>query len=120
MTKKTTDKKTRIRKTRTMSRSWDNFMHDELTNPAQAQAYLEVAIEEFQDNGDVEHFLEALRYLAKARGGMAEVARKTGLSRESLYRTLSQRGNPRFRTVLGVINALGMRFRVEPSETQPV
>jgi DNA-binding phage protein len=50
---------------------------------------------------------------------MADIARKTGVSRESLYRTLSRRGNPQFKTVLGVIGALGMRVQIAPVETRP-
>jgi len=107
------------KKARAMSRSWDDFMRDELADAARAQAYLEVAIEEFRESGNAEAFLEALGHLARARGGIAEVARKTGLNRESLYRTLSRHGNPQFRTVLGVIDALGMRVRIEPSEIRP-
>jgi len=49
--------------------------------------------------------------VARARG-MAELARSTGLGRESLYKALSSDGNPSFRTVLGVATALGYRFTV--------
>jgi probable addiction module antidote protein len=45
---------------------------------------------------------------------MTEVARKAGLSRESLYRALSEDGNPEFATVLKVARALGLRITVEP------
>jgi probable addiction module antidote protein len=101
------------------SRAWDDFMRDELANPAHAVAYLEVAIAEFQESGNGEDFLEALRHLAQASNGMADIARKTGVSRESLYRTLSRRGNPQFKTVLGVISALGMRVQIAPGERRP-
>jgi len=100
-------------------RPWDDFMRNELANPARARAYLEVAIEESLESGSVGDFLEALRHLAQAGSGMADVARKAGVSRESLYRTLSRRGNPQFKTVLGVIGALGMRVQIAPVETRP-
>jgi probable addiction module antidote protein len=96
------------------SRGWDDFMRDELADPVRARAYLEVAIEEFQESGSGEDFLEALRHLAQAGNGMADIARKAGVSRESLYRTLSRHGNPQFKTVLGVIGALGMRVQIAP------
>jgi probable addiction module antidote protein len=111
--------KARPHKTHRELRAWDDFMRDELANPVRARAYLEVAIEEFQETGGVEDFLEALRHLAQAGSGMADVARKAGVSRESLYRTLSRRGNPQFKTVLGVIGALGMRVQIAPVETRP-
>ena len=103
----------RLEKAHSLSRGWDDFMRGELADAERAQTYLEVAIDEFRESGDGDDFLEALRYLAKANGGIAEVARKTGFNRESLYRTLSRHGNPRFRTVLGVIDALGMRVKIE-------
>jgi probable addiction module antidote protein len=119
MSKKKSGKKAHLEKTRHLSRSWDDFMGEELADPTRAQAYLEVAIEEFRESGNAEAFLEALGQLAKARGGMSQIARKTGLNRESLYRTLSRHGNPQFRTVLGVIDALGMRVKIEPAEIRP-
>jgi probable addiction module antidote protein len=110
-----TKKAAKGKKVHSVSQSWDDFMRDELADTGRAQAYLEVAIDEFRGSGKAEDFLQALRFLAKSKGGIAEVARKTGLNRESLYRTLSRRGNPQFRTVLGVIDALGMRVRIEPA-----
>ncbi len=52
---------------------------------------------------------------AKIRG-MATVAKKTGLSRESLYRSLSSEGNPEFSTILKVIDSLGLRLSVSKPE----
>jgi len=115
MNKKKTAKKLDLEKIRAMSSSWDDFMREELADPKRRKAYLEVSIEDYLEDNDVDAFLESLQRLAKAKGGMAKIARKTGLSRESLYRTLSRRGNPQFRTVLGVIDALGMRVRIEPA-----
>lgn len=56
-------------------------------------------------------FLVALGYLAKKQG-MAEVAKKAGLNRESLYKALAGEGNPRFSTVSRVIKALGCKLAV--------
>ena len=55
-------------------------------------------------------FLTALRHVVEARGGMAEIAEKAGLSRESLYRALSPKGNPTLRTLRQVVHATGMTF----------
>jgi len=51
-----------------------------------------------------------LRHVIEARGGMAEIAEKTGLSRESLYRSLSPKGNPTLRTMKRVVHATGLTF----------
>ena len=53
---------------------------------------------------------QALGAVARARGGITELARQTGLSREALYRALSENGNPEFATVLKVMHALGVKL----------
>lgn len=62
--------------------------------------------------GDPEALLVALRRVASAVGGMGSLAEKTGLSRETLYRTLSPRGNPRLDTLATIVAALGLRLSV--------
>ena len=57
----------------------------------------------------------AIGFVARARG-MAQLARTTGLSRESLYRALKLSGNPEFSTILKICAALGLRLTVEPVE----
>jgi len=83
---------------------WDAAAH--LQNDADMAAYLEAAL----DDGDSTVITAALGDIARAKG-MTEVARKTGLGRESLYKALSPHGNPEFATVLRVIEALGMKLR---------
>ncbi|ETS30418.1 putative addiction module antidote protein [Photorhabdus khanii NC19] len=51
-------------------------------------------------------------FIARARGGMTQVAKDAGLSRESLYRALSDDGNPEFGTILKVVKALGLKLHV--------
>lgn len=73
-----------------------------------AAAYLQAAFEE----GDQAAYLLALRRVAEARGGMASIARAAGVSRESLYRTLSEGGNPRLTTLTAVLQASGLSLSV--------
>ena len=68
-------------------------------------AYLEAAFED----GDPAFIADALGTVARAKG-MTEVARKTGLSRESLYKALSAEGNPEFATILKVMRALDLKI----------
>ena len=68
-------------------------------------AYLEAALEE----GDPALVAAALGDIARAKG-MSEIARETGLGRESLYKALSPEGNPEFATVLKIVKALGLRL----------
>ena len=79
----------------------------QLRTPAEMAAYLDAWFEEAPD--DAAGIARALGDIARARG-MAQVARDSGLSRESLYKALSENGNPSFATVLKVARALGMRL----------
>lgn len=73
-------------------------------------AYLTEALE----TGDPSFVADALGVVARARG-MSEVARKAGLSRETLYRTLSEDGNPELATLLRVLRALGIELAAVPA-----
>ncbi len=77
--------------------------------------YLKASLE---DNWDEPHaFLLALKTIADARGFSA-FAEDAGLSRESLYRTLSENGNPKLDTVFKMLHALGMKLTVEPIDDE--
>ena len=76
--------------------------------------YLQACIDEAGD--DAALIAAALGDIARARG-MTQLARDTGLGRESLYKALSGEGNPSFGTVLKVLAALGLRLTVEPQGT---
>jgi probable addiction module antidote protein len=71
--------------------------------------YLTAALED--PNPDI--FLVAVRDVARARG-MAQLARETGLGRESLYKALAPGAKPRYDTVLKVLHALGVKVQIEP------
>ncbi len=66
-------------------------------------------------DGDTRALPLALRTAADVLG-MAELSRRTGLNRETLYRTLSKRGNPRLSTVAAILEAFGLRLAVEPTD----
>ena len=77
-----------------------------LRTPDEMAAYLEACIEEAE--GDAAFIAKALGDIARAQG-MTEIARQSGLSRESLYKSLSGDRNPSFDTVLKVISSLGLK-----------
>ncbi len=88
-----------------------------LRDPREALEYLNVALED----GDPEAFLLALRDVAEAQGGVAQLAEAAKLNRESLYRMLSDRGNPELRSLDALLHALGFRLAIavedRPSST---
>jgi probable addiction module antidote protein len=72
-------------------------------------AYITEALSTFE----ADTIARAIGAAARARG-MTDIARQTGLSRESLYKALSGDGHPQFETINLVLKALGLRLRVEP------
>ena len=91
--------------------SWNEYMQQTLQDDAAAAAYLEAAI----DQDDPSSLMIALRRLTEARGGIAEIAARTGLSRETLYRTLSERGNPRLSSLSAILQATGLKLAIAPA-----
>ncbi|MBK6849269.1 MAG: putative addiction module antidote protein [Proteobacteria bacterium] len=81
-----------------------------LRTDADVAAYLEAAL----DDGDPSVVAQVLGTIARAKG-MAEIARATGLGRESLYKALAPDGNPKLATVLKVVKALGIKLHAEPA-----
>ena len=96
-----------------------SISHDEAVvrelrdNPEFAAEYLRAALE---DDAEPSVLLIALRRIAEARGGIAKVAKAAGIERESLYRALSARGNPRLSTLVAVTKAVGLKLTVEAAQ----
>ncbi|MBK9163463.1 MAG: putative addiction module antidote protein [Acidobacteria bacterium] len=86
---------------------WDPAEH--LNSEEEMAAYLEAALEE----GEPSLVAAALGDIARARG-MTQLARDTGLGRESLYKALSPNGNPEFSTIMKVVQALGLKLHASP------
>lgn len=91
---------------RTRTKKWDAAEH--LQSEEDMVAYLEAALED----GDAAVVAAALGDIARAKG-MSDIARETGLGRESLYKALSAEGNPALSTILKVVKALGLRLHAE-------
>lgn len=87
---------------------YHSWLLSQLIYPREAVHYLNAAIED-----SPEMFLKALRNVAEAHK-MAKVAEEAGVRRESLYRTLSEEGNPRLDTLTSILTVLGFRIALEP------
>jgi len=96
-----------------------SISHDKATirelrdNPELAAEYLRAALD---DDDEPSVLLIALRRIAEAHGGIAKVAKAAGIERESLYRALSARGNPRLSTLVAVTKAVGLKLTVEAAQ----
>jgi probable addiction module antidote protein len=92
-------------RTKTKTIPWDSAAH--LKTDGDIAHYLEAVFED----GDPALIRHALGVIARAKG-MSQIAKDAGLGRESLYKALSPEGNPEFATVLKVLRALGLKFKV--------
>jgi len=90
------------------SKAYQPDLIESLRDVGEAEEYLNAALEE----DDPELFLLALRNVAEAQGGVAQLAEKAKLNRESLYKILSERGNPELRSLDALLHALGFRLAV--------
>ena len=86
---------------------FESVLNGHLANADQAAKYLTACYEE-----GPEVFLQGLRDVVEARGGMTRAARLTGLNRESLYRQLSRRGNPSLSSLNAVLTALQLKLQI--------
>ena len=90
-------------------RDYHEGLIESLKEPQEAQAYLDAVLEE----GDEKLFLKALKNVAEARGGIGKAAAKTKLNRESLYKMLSAKGNPKLTSLEALLDYFGLRLSVQ-------
>jgi probable addiction module antidote protein len=83
---------------------------DYLDSEERQVGYIAAALE----SGDADFVRDALGLVARARG-MGEIAKRTGLNRESLYKALGETGNPEFGTVMRIVRALGLTLSARPA-----
>jgi len=83
---------------------------ESLRNPKERAAYINAALEE----GNPKVLLKALRNVAESNGGMARLSSKTKLARGSLYRMLSQKGNPELASLGKILQCYGLKILVQP------
>ncbi|MBF0491613.1 MAG: putative addiction module antidote protein [Deltaproteobacteria bacterium] len=78
-----------------------------------AKIYLEVALEEYEKDQDKASFLQAIRDVAEAQGGLSRLSERTLLNRQNLYKALSAKGNPTIETVGAILQGLGFRLSIQ-------
>lgn len=94
--------------------SYKEGLLKELKDPEYASEYLAQAL----TSGDQAVFLLALKDVVEASGGATVVAKHAHIQRESLYKTLSNRGNPRLTTLQGILKSVGLRMAVVPEHRE--
>ena len=94
---------------------YEDWLIENLKDRKEAAAYLEAAIED----GDQAVLMLALRHVAQAQGGVAEIARRANLTREATYKMLSKAGNPALSSLTAVLAATGLRLSVKLMPVAP-
>jgi probable addiction module antidote protein len=89
------------------------------SDPELAVECLKLALESLNSPEERGGSLLTLRSLAEAYGGLGAVAAKAGISRESLYRSLSPKGNPTLKTLIAVLSTMGLSLSVVPQQKKP-
>lgn len=87
---------------------WNDFLKAELQDDKKAQYFLLAALEEYEQDDDIENFLLALRHIIDARGKFSDVAKKAKISRQHLYRILAKKSSPSFEIVKRIIKAVNL------------
>ena len=90
-------------------------IYESLDRDLQDSEYVALYLNDALHSGSLEEFYIALRNVIKANRGMSQVASETELGRESLYKALSESGNPQFSTVQKIVGALGLQISIEPT-----
>src|SRR5262245_30872383 len=90
------------------SSSYQDYLITSLQDSEEAAGYLNAALE----GGDIKVFLLALQIVIKAQGGVSLLAERTHKSRTSLYKALSENGNPHLRNTNEILSAIGMHLAV--------
>ena len=85
-----------------------------LKNPDVASEFLKRALQKFAEEGVAVTFLNALRKITKAQGGMTALSRRTNINRQNLYRTFANTGNPKFKSLGTILRGLGYQLTIEP------
>lgn len=88
--------------------NYEKYLITSLKNPKEAAGYLNAALE----SGNVKVFLLALSHVIQAHGGMAKLAKQTKKSRTSLYKTLSENGNPYLKSTSTILSAIGLHLKI--------
>ncbi|MCG9134772.1 helix-turn-helix domain-containing protein [Candidatus Poribacteria bacterium] len=100
-----------MRKLRTLH---EFLMEQFAADSEEAVSYLDVALEEYQEDGDTLFFLLGLQQVIEARGGVSEIAKKIGIAPQCLSDVLSSEKAPRLDTLSTILQGLGCRLAIQP------
>ena len=95
-------------------RTLQEFLRERLANKEKAISYLDVSLEEYQIDGDTSFFLQGIRNVIEAQGGVVELAKQIQVDAETLSEVLSSKHAPQLDTLINIITTLGGRLSIIP------
>ncbi len=104
--------------TRTFER-FDKYLVNKLQDHHEAKAHLELAISEYEKDGDTAAFMLMLRFIVEAQGGVPQLSEKTHLNKQNLYKILTGKTTPRFDTMISIIKGLGYHLAPQNIDVIP-
>ncbi len=93
--------------------SYEEDLIEDLKDPEEAKSYLEAAFESYEEDGDTETLLMAVRDVIEAQGGIGKLAKRVSISRQHLYAIFASKHNPRLDNWLSILSGLGFHVRLE-------
>ena len=91
-------------------RNYDEYLIETLKNPQEAEGYLNASLEAYLEDNDVQALMLSLEHLARAKYSITEVAKRTGIPRQNLYKIFDNELNPNFNTIFTLIKSLGFKL----------
>lgn len=95
-------------------KNYKDYLIESLKDPLEAQAYLEVTLEEYKNDRDLAALMYSLQALVQAQGGMAQLAKRSHVNRQNLYKIFSGKRSPKWETMEAILNGLGFRTSIKP------
>ena len=99
-------------------RDFHDLLMESLHDPEDARIFLSVIFEEYEEDGDTEAFLLALKDVTETQGGFDKIAKHTKLSQQDIHNFFADKDNPRFDILEAILQALGFRLSIEPIKTE--
>ncbi len=101
-----------IKKKRTL-RNYDEWLVESLKDPNEAMLYLKAAFEEYEKDRDLDILLHSIWAYAKAQG-ISDLAKRSNINRQNLYRIFTGERNPRFKTMESIARGVGFEVAFQP------
>ncbi|MCI1274364.1 MAG: helix-turn-helix domain-containing protein [Clostridiaceae bacterium] len=96
---------------------WNDIMEENFQKEGYSELYLEIAIEDYEKDGDATALMLAIKRIADAKGGVKALSERSNLNKQNLYKIFNNKTSPRFDTLSKILKALGYSFSIKSLNT---